>query len=80
MGVAGEAGEVVDELKKALFQGHTLQTQKIIEEIGDVLWYCALTCDAVGVDLEYAAKKNIQKLKERYPEGFRETDSINRKK
>lgn len=80
MGVAGEAGEVVEELKKALFQGHTLKPTKIIKEIGDVLWYCALVCDSVGVDLEYAAKININKLKERYPtpEGFRTIDSLNR--
>lgn len=41
MGLNGEAGECIDLLKKYLYQGHELDREKMIEELGDVLWYCA---------------------------------------
>ena len=78
MGLVGETGEVVDTLKKALFQGHTFSLDKIIEELGDVLWYVALICDALQYDMSELAQINIDKLKKRYPEGFKSEDSINR--
>ena len=39
MGLNGEAGECIDLLKKAKFQGHELDKDHMIEELGDVLWY-----------------------------------------
>ena len=39
LGLTGEAGEVADEVKKCMYQGHPWQPSKIIEELGDVLWY-----------------------------------------
>lgn len=41
LGLCGEAGEVADLIKKHKMQGHALDVQKILEEVGDVLWYCA---------------------------------------
>ena len=43
MGLVGEAGEVVDVIKKYLFQGfeHAKAIERIKSEIGDVLWYIA---------------------------------------
>lgn len=41
LGLAGETGEVCDLLKKALFQGHELDADKLIEEAGDCAWYLA---------------------------------------
>lgn len=80
MGLNGEAGEAIDVAKKHLFQGHELDYNKLIEEIGDVMWYCALCADAMEIPLEDIAMTNIEKLRARYPEGFREEDSINRLK
>src|SRR5690554_4873174 len=70
MGLNGEAGEAIDVLKKHKFQGHQLDRNKIIEELGDVLWYIAETCEGLGVSMEEVASFNIEKLKNRYPDGF----------
>ena len=79
MGLCGESGEVIDLLKKHLSQGHPLNKEKMIEEIGDVAWYLAEVAYALNVDLETVLSKNIQKLKDRYPEGFSTEKSLNRK-
>ncbi|ASN68268.1 hypothetical protein 10S11_6 [uncultured Caudovirales phage] len=79
MGLNGEAGEVIDVVKKHLYQGHKLDINKIINELGDVLWYINLIADAINIDLEHVAKYNIDKLEKRYPKGyFRVEDSVNR--
>ncbi len=78
LGLAGETGEVIDHLKKYLFHGHTIDPEKVTEELGDVLWYVAGLCTILGVDMECVATGNIDKLKKRYPEGFDEEKSIER--
>ncbi len=80
LGLTGEAGEVADLVKKHLAQGHALDTEHIVKELGDVLWYVAETATAVGIDMETIAYQNIEKLKKRYPDGFDADKSINRKK
>lgn len=70
MGLCGEAGECIDVVKKTMFQQHELETDKLIEELGDVLWYCAELACGLGVTLEEVAQRNIDKLRRRYPEGF----------
>lgn len=77
-GLNGEAGEVIDLLKKHEFQGHDLPDEKLIDECGDVLWYCALLADALGFSLEEVMNRNIDKLRKRYPDGFDKNRSINR--
>lgn len=80
MGLAGESGECVDLMKKHLFQGHILDLQHLMKELGDVAWYLAITADSIGFSLEEVFEANIKKLKERYPNGYFESDkSINRK-
>ena len=70
MGLCGEAGEAIDIVKKHLAQGHELDREKLIGELGDIAWYLAETAMALGVDLETVLTRNIDKLKARYPEGF----------
>lgn len=70
MGMNGEAGEVIDHLKKARFQGGILDRTKLIRETGDLLWYCALMAEALDVSLAEIAQINIAKLRARYPDGF----------
>ena len=79
LGLAGEAGECVDLIKKFLFHGHTLSEEKMKNELGDVLWYLALLAHQLNIPLEEVAKANIKKLKKRYPKGFSEEASRNRK-
>jgi NTP pyrophosphatase (non-canonical NTP hydrolase) len=50
----------------------------MIEELGDVLWYCAELACGLGVTLDEVAMRNIDKLRRRYPEGFDAERSINR--
>ena len=78
LGLTGEAGEVADIIKKYVFHGHELDKSEITKELGDVCWYVALLSYTIGVPLEDILQKNIDKLKKRYPEGFSESNSINR--
>ena len=78
MGLCGESGEVIDLVKKHLAQGHELDREKMIDELGDVAWYIAETAFALGTDLETVFTRNIEKLKKRYPDGFDIGHSINR--
>ncbi len=78
MGLNGEAGECIDILKKYFYQGHELDKGELIDELGDVLWYIAETCEGIGVAMEEVAIKNIEKLRKRYPDGFEAERSINR--
>lgn len=70
LGLAGEAGEFGDMVKKFIFHEKPLDFEHLEKELGDVLWYVALICDAMGWDLESIMETNIAKLKARYPEGF----------
>jgi len=79
LGIAGEAGEVADYLKKVLFHGHSVDVEKIRAELGDVLWYVADLATTYGIDLSDVAEANIAKLEARYPEGFTEERSVHRK-
>lgn len=79
MGLNGEAGEAIEILKKAMFQGHTLLVDNVIEELGDCLWYIVEAADALGYKLDDVARINIKKLKRRYPNGFTTEDSIERR-
>ena len=78
MGLCGEAGEVTDYLKKVIFHGHKMELEKLCSELGDVIWYVSQLADIYGLPLAHVASHNINKLKRRYPDGFKESDSINR--
>ena len=78
MGLCGESGEVIDIVKKHLAQGHELDKEKIIKELGDVAWYMAEIATVLDVELEEVLVQNIEKLKKRYPEGFSTEKSLNR--
>ncbi|MBR3824434.1 MAG: nucleoside triphosphate pyrophosphohydrolase family protein [Lachnospiraceae bacterium] len=78
MGLCGESGECIDIVKRHLAQGHELDRDNLIKELGDVAWYLAETAFALDVELEEVLMRNIEKLKKRYPEGFSTEKSINR--
>lgn len=78
MGLCGESGEVIDIVKKHLAQGHELDRDKIIKELGDVAWYMAEIATVLDVELEEVLAQNIEKLKKRYPDGFDVEKSIHR--
>jgi NTP pyrophosphatase (non-canonical NTP hydrolase)/predicted RNA-binding Zn-ribbon protein involved in translation (DUF1610 family) len=78
LGLAGESGEIADHIKKGNFQGHDIQGVYLFKELGDVMWYVALMCSALGVSMSEVMEMNINKLKQRYPEGFDSERSRNR--
>lgn len=77
-GLCGETGECADIVKKYRFQGHTLDKEKLIDELSDVEWYCALLATALDITLEEVIIHNIEKLNKRYPDGFDAKRSTNR--
>ena len=80
MGLCGESGEAIDIVKKHLAQGHELDRDKLIGELGDIAWYLAEVATVLDIDLETVLCRNIEKLKARYPEGFDAARSIHRDK
>ena len=78
MGLCGESGEAIDIVKKHLHQGHELDREKLIKELGDIAWYLAEAATALDIDLETILERNIEKLSARYPEGFSAERSIHR--
>lgn len=70
LGLSGEAGEVVELIKKALFHGKELDKEKVAKELGDVLWYVSALSTQLGLNMNDIAEANLRKLAERYPEGF----------
>lgn len=68
LGLVDEAASIVTEYKKYLVDGdhYRIYNERLVEEIGDVLWYLANFATKVGVDLEYAAERNLAKTKSRF--------------
>ena len=80
LGLCGESGEVADIVKKFRFQGHDLDFEHIAKELGDIAWYLAVGAYSIGYDLEKILQMNVDKLKERYPDGFSTDRSLHRDK
>lgn len=49
-----------------------------LEKLGDVAWYLAVTAHAIGYDLETVLQMNVDKLRNRYPNGFEKERSLHR--
>ena len=76
-GMASEVGELHGLYQKA-YQGHEFNEEHAQKELGDLLWFVAEYCTAMNWDLGLIMMKNIAKLAARYPDGFKEEDSLNR--
>lgn len=71
LGLAGEAGELCEHIKKYVFHKHGLDKAELVYEAGDLLYYIAWLCDTIGTDLGVVMEMNIEKLQRRYgPDGF----------
>ena len=80
LGLAGEAGEFANMVKKLTAHGHEISKDELAEELGDVMWYVAEAASACGLSLNEIGQMNVNKLKARYPNGFSEERSVNRTK
>lgn len=67
-GLGGEAGEVIDLIKKQVFHGRTIDRNEFVLEIGDVLWYLTLIMDTLDITIDEVLTANMVKLANRYPE------------
>ena len=60
-------------------QGHELDKEHLAKELGDIAWYLAEAATALDMDLEDILQANLDKLRNRYPEGFSCEKSRNRR-
>lgn len=78
LGLAGEAGEVADKIKKLMRDSDIdftadnpadeigyMEKRNIALEVGDIIWYCANLLNDIDYSLEEAALMNLEKLKDR---------------
>lgn len=77
-GLASEVGEIHG-LHQKVYQGHYITVDHLIKEVGDALWMIAELCTAYDIALGEVAETNIEKLRQRYPDGFDEEHSLHRK-
>ena len=76
--LTSEAGEVAGLLQK-VYQGHDLDDEHLMKELGDCMWMIAEICTALDFSLDDVMQVNIDKLKARYPNGFDPDKSLHRK-
>src|SRR3989304_6089793 len=68
LGLVGEIGSVITEIKKKIRDGLKYRDfkQNLCEELGDVLWYLTTIATRNGLSLEEIGKKNIKKINDRW--------------
>ena len=67
LGLGGESGEVIDDIKKVEYHGRDIPIEHTAEELGDVLWYVANLATQLGYSLSDIVSMNKEKLRNRYP-------------
>ena len=80
LGIAGEAGELVDAIKKTYAYNKPLDVDNIYEELGDILFYIQGMLNWIGATwtLEDLIVINTDKLTKRYPQGYTDQAAIAR--
>jgi NTP pyrophosphatase (non-canonical NTP hydrolase) len=69
MGISGEAGELLDAIKKHWAYNKPLDKENVIEELGDLEFYMQALRIVIGVPRSYIIEKNVEKLSKRYHTG-----------
>lgn len=73
LGLAGEAGELANKVKKIIRDDGGIarpeRVEEIEKELGDVLWYIAQLSTEFGLKLDDVASMNIEKLSSRLEQG-----------
>lgn len=72
VGISAEGGEFMEIVKKIIFQGKPANQDNLDHlkiELGDVLWYVAQACIALGINFDEVLETNVNKLMKRYPGG-----------
>lgn len=84
LGISGEAGEIVDTIKKSIIYGKVIDSANLKEELGDLMWYISLlvhaladiTGDTPARCLDSVLEENVTKLAKRYPNLYTNDDAI----
>lgn len=79
LGIAGEAGELVDAIKKWAIYGKDPDIENIVEEIGDLEFYMEGMRQIIGVSRRFVLDRNIEKLTKRYGRRYSDRAAIERK-
>jgi NTP pyrophosphatase (non-canonical NTP hydrolase) len=72
-GIVGEAGELIDAVKKHVIYNKPIDIQNVIEELGDLEFYMEQIRQGLDITRDETLEANIAKLAKRY-EGFQYTD------
>tara|TARA_R100001377_G_scaffold32694_1_gene17820 strand:- start:1668 stop:2012 length:345 start_codon:yes stop_codon:yes gene_type:complete len=82
LGLAGEAGEVCEKIKKIMRDqnGHLTEenAQELSKELGDVLWYVSAIATEINMSLSCIAEENMAKLQDRLDRGVLKGSGDNR--
>lgn len=74
VGLAGEAGEVLDLFKKTVFTDKPFSRDDLVKELGDVEFYLQALRTVSGISRDEVLDANVVKLNNRHPEGFSKSD------
>lgn len=66
-GISGEAGELLDAIKKVWVYGKPIDIANIIEELGDMEFYMQALRTRLGLFRDDTIEANMRKLRKRYP-------------
>ena len=78
LGIAGEAGEAVDIIKKHFAYGKPLPVADLVKELGDLLFYIQAALNILGLNMELIMMNNMAKLTERYGDSYSDEKAIQR--
>jgi NTP pyrophosphatase (non-canonical NTP hydrolase) len=70
VGVSGEAGELLDAVKKYAIYAKDIDMQNIIEELGDIEFFLSGIRSSLALSRAWILAENIRKLRTRYPQGY----------
>lgn len=71
-GLSEESGEILSIVRKHAYQHRSIDKSKLEMELGDALWCLTITARTAGLSLEQIAAANITKLRDRFPEGYKD--------
>lgn len=78
IGMSGESGEVLDMIKKVWVYEKLIDPEKLIEELGDIIFYWQAMANLMGISAHEIKLKNMRKLNKRYPQGYSDQAAIDR--
>lgn len=70
MGISGEAGELLDAIKKHVIYNKDLDITNVIEEMGDIEFYMRQLRQRLGISRDECLEFNVVKLRKRYGEKY----------